>query len=213
MLRYSGSVKYPRVSFSLLLPLVELALWVSLVLVPTTLVYFHLHHVAQTGSAAIHAGEFSVTIPQDHLLAFALQVATISHSHAITAINLPGTFVEALISLPTSWPHLWHPPSMPIDIWRALTLPIFCLPAWWFVGVGLDALLGWRRLHWVALLTGSVLFVLFLVLFFGLRFGMSASERLEVVDWAFWGLGLWIALFGVLPCAWLRQTLGARSVG
>ena len=83
-------------------------------------------------------------------------------------------------------------------------MPFFCLPAWFFVGCGIDALLGWRRLHWAALATGTLLCVLFLVLFLGLRFGISTEERGEVV-FPLWGMSLWALLFASIPAAWIRQ--------
>jgi len=91
-----------------------------------------------------------------------------------------------------------------LDTWRAIAFPFFCLPAWWLVGLGVDVLLKQRRLHWFTFLTGTLLFILFGVLFFGLRFVLTDSERGEIT-YPLWGIGLWAVLFAILPIAWFRQ--------
>ena len=196
---------YSRVSFSVLLPLIDLVIWVVLLAVPATLVFLNLERVAQgSGVANIQAEMFSASIPRKQFLSFALQSAAIKSSSTVAAANMPGFFGELLISLPTSWPASWHPAGMMLDTWRAITFPFFCLPAWWLVGLGVDVLLKWRRLHWVTFLTGTLLFILFGVLFFGLRFALTDSERGGLV-YPLWGMGLWAGLFAVLPIAWFRQ--------
>jgi hypothetical protein len=201
-------MKVTRASFSILLPLFELAIWIALIAVPTTLIFLNLRQTAH-GSPTAHVGmgTFDAEIPKRHFLWFAFWSATTSRAHVITAINIPGTIPEFLLSLPTSWPHSWHPVGWTVDSWRAVMFPFFCLPAWWFAGLGTDSLLGWRRLHWGTLLSGSIFFLLFVTLFLGFRFGLSASERAEGDSgWLLWGVGLWALLFATFPCAWLRQS-------
>ena len=207
-------MKVPRASFSVLLPLFELAIWVVLILVPATLVFLNLSQTAH-GSPTAHVGtgNFSAEIPRQHFLWFAFWSATTNRAHTIAAINIPGTIPEVLLSLPTSWPQSWHPAGWHLDSWRALVFPFFCLPAWWFAGLGVDSLLGWRRLHWGTLLSGSIFFSLFTTLFLGFLFGMSASERAEGdSNWILWGVGLWASLFATFPCAWLRQRRSRLAV-
>jgi hypothetical protein len=153
---------------------------------------------------ALHAGHFDLTLPRNRLLSFSLESVTRQHSHTITAINIPAIFIEILVSLPTSWPSSWHPPQLSMDSWRSLTFPIFCLPAWWLVGRGIDGLLGRKRLHWATLSTGSVLFVLFVIGFVGITFSMSAEERADS-HWVLWGLAFWILAFSVLPLTWFLR--------
>jgi hypothetical protein len=87
--------------------------------------------------------------------------------------------------------------------WRALIFPVYALPAWWFAGVCLDALLGRRRLHWVPALLA--------LLFFGFCAVMtvmfSLQNRLEDSFDIWIGLGsvLWTGLFALAPVAWWRQ--------
>jgi hypothetical protein len=196
---------YSRVSFSVLLPLIDLVIWVVLLAAPATLVFLNLERVAQgSGTAHIQAGMFSASIPRNEFLSFAMQSAALKSSHTVAAANMPGFFGELLLSLPTSWPASWRPAGMMLDTWRAITFPFFCLPAWWLVGLGVDALLKWRRLHWATFLIGTLLFILFGVLFCGLRFALTDSERGEVT-YPLWGIGLWSLLFAILPIAWFRQ--------
>ncbi len=174
-----------------------------MVLIPTTLVFIRVKHAAQdSDQGALHPRDYSARIRRD--ASFALNAATVRNSRFISGLNIPGTVIEILISLPTSWPSVWHPSSVLPDTWRALTYPLFCLPAWWLVGRGIDALLGRRRLNWATLLTGSLLSLVFLVCFVGLRVELSASDRAKG-EWPLVGLALWTVLFGVLPAAWLRQ--------
>ena len=200
-------MKVPRTSFSVLLPLAELAIWVVLIAVPATLSYANLSQTAHGAPTAhVGMGSFTMEIPRQHFLRFAFGSAAIGRAHTITAINIPGTIPEALLSLPISGPRSSYPAGWTLDAWRALVFPFFCLPAWWFVGLGIDSLLGWRRLHWGTLLLGSIFFLLFATLFLGFLFELSASERTEGgSEWLLWGIGLWALLFATLPGAWWRQ--------
>jgi hypothetical protein len=199
-------VKPARISFSILLPILELTLWLVIVAVPATLFYYRLQQAApHAGIAHLSSGEFQLTVPRSEFFAFALNSATMRNAYIVAAINTPGAFVELLISLPTSWPSSWHPENIPVISWRALSYPFFSLPAWWLVGLGLDALLGWRRTHLALLITGTVFASFFLFLALGLQFALPIADRGGAVPWAMWGLGLWTILFGILPGAWLRQ--------
>jgi hypothetical protein len=195
------------VRFSLLLPLGELIIWVILVLAPTTLIYLGLDKSSHSETISTEIGSF--TLSPREVRRIALESATMKMSHLITALNTPGVFVEMLIDLPISWPSTWHPTKLPLDVWRSITLPFFCLPAWWFVGHGFDSVLGRLKLHWRMTLLGTLLRLGFVVLFCGLRFGVPADDRADG-SWILWGMALWAFLFGVFPLAWLRQKQVSR---
>jgi hypothetical protein len=146
---------------------------------------------------------FRIYCPSRPPVFFVLDLLAFRFSHFFTALNLPGMFAELLVSLPTSWPAMWHPAAILGDSWRSLSMPFYCLPAWWLVGRGLDSLFARRRMHWALGLTGSLLCVLFLVVFCGLRFGISGPDQPE--SWIFWGLGFWTIGFAVLPVAWITR--------
>lgn len=193
------------ITFALILPLAELCAALLILTVPALLIFLNLETLAHgTGVAHVEFGQFSETIPRSDFVQFATRSSSFRSSHTLTALNMPGLFGELLVSLPTTWPASWHPAEISIDSWRAVMTPLFCLPAWLLVGCGIDALLGWRNLHWTVLLAGTLLCVLFAALFVGLQFGMSASERGEVV-FPLWGLSLWTALFATSPAAWIRR--------
>lgn len=210
-MRYSAHVPSRRIAFSLLLPTLSLALWVLLVAVPTTLSYISLLQSAQHAAVVtIQKGGFVATVPREHLFRFAVISATFRFAHVIEAINLPAFSIDLLISrFSSSWPATWMPSGMPFESWRAITYPFYCLPFWWFTGLGLDALLKRRRLRWPVLLLGTLLCSFFLFLLLGLRFGLSAEDRAEMT-YPFWGFGLWVVLLGIFPATWLRQGLASR---
>jgi hypothetical protein len=197
-------VKPSRVSFSLLLPLLELVIWVLLVPIPTTLFYLGTRTSTQpSGDVVISTKSGTYTVPQAAMRRIALEGPATRASHLLAALNIPGTIVEALLSLPTSWPHLWRPADLPMNVWRAITLPFFCLPAWWFVGRGFDSVQA-RQVRWPVALIGTILFIGVVVLFCGLRFGLSGDDRMDD-SWPLWGMGLWALLFSVFPLAWLMR--------
>jgi hypothetical protein len=151
------------------------------------------------------------TLSPQEVRRIALESATMKMSHVITALNTPGVFVEMLIDLPISWPSTWHPPKLPLDVWRSITLPFFCLPAWWFVGRGFDSLQGRLKLNWPVTLLGTLLFVVFVVLFCGFRFEVPPNDRIGG-SWILWGMALWALLFSVFPLAWLmRRRISRRE--
>jgi hypothetical protein len=204
-------VRLQRVTFSLLLPILELTLWFVLVPSQAAFVYFRLRRMApNSADLRLRVGEFAVLIPRTRLLPYAVESVAMRESRTITAVNAPGLLGEIVISLPISWPNSWHPTGLPLFAWRSLVLPFFCLPAWWFVGRGLDALCGWHCPRWWTLLAGTLLSAGFLTLLLGLRFGLSRGDRVDDV-WIFLGLALWTLEFALFPALWLRRSLTART--
>jgi len=104
------SVKSWRFSFSLLLPILELTLW--LVLVPTQAILFYtrLRYMAH-GAAyiSLQMGEFGLELPSRRLFPFVFESVAMRESEIISSINLPGAFVDALVTLPLGGPYHWHP--------------------------------------------------------------------------------------------------------
>ena len=191
--------------FAFLLPCVGLIVSITILAVPTTLFYFSLQQLAHGGSVAyLHLGQFGAQIRSEHFLSFAFMSTALRFGHIVDALNIPGVLGEGLMSAIKSRPHNFVPSGMTLESWRAISLPVFCLPAWWLVGRGLDALTGRRRAHWALCLIGTLLGLGFSVLALGLRFGVEAADRMDET-WPFWGMGLWVVLFGLLPVAWWRQ--------
>ncbi len=191
--------------FSMLLPLLALTVWVGIVAVPTTLTFNQLQQIGRTGhNATVGVNKFHTTITPQSFLPYALNQAVITRSHAITALNLPGAILAMPVSIATTWPDEWYPQRLDLWTWRALTVPIYCLPMWWLAGVGIDALLRRRRLRWplafLATFLGAVLVLLFVVT----AIGRQTPDRVGGL-WVYAGLTQWILLLTTLPAAWLRQ--------
>ena len=203
-------MRIARTPFALLLPVAELAVtWVLLVPVQTGFIYYRLRNAAvNSDGIRIRSGSFDLSLRRKQFLLFALESTLVRQSHTISGLNLPGGFVQGLISLPTSRPGTWHPAALTLDSWRSLTFPFFCLPAWWFVGNGLDGLVGRKRLPVAILLSGSVLCVLFLTAVVG-YFTSPPSDQADL-RWVMPGVGFWALAFGVLPLTWFRQRFRAR---
>ena len=200
------------IRFSFLLPLIELAIWLVIVIVPATLTYLNLRaHTRPGDQVVMRTKRGNFTVPYEAAKRLAFEGPALKASHKITALNMPGFFGEILVSLPTSWPSSWHPEEMILDVWRAIIFPFFALPAWWLVGRGIDSLFYKRKPHNVSTVIGTLLFIGFIVLFCGLRFGLSPTERGES-SWLLWGLGLWTILFASLPVAWFRSPRAHTNV-
>ena len=195
------TLKTLRIRFSFLLPLIELAIWLIVVLVPATLGYFALRSYPHHGNQVMIA---NMTMPYKTARRIALEGPALRASHLISALNMPAFFVDVLISLPTSWPDTWKPDGMVLDVWRTFAFPFFALPAWWFAGRGIDSLLFGRKPGKTVTIISAVLCIGFTVLFCGLRFALTPADR-EGETWPLWGLALWTALFAAFPAAWLRS--------
>lgn len=195
------------VPFTTLLPALALGVWALVVAVPAVGTYVELRQVTRGGkNATVSAGRFHTTIPPERFLAFAVNAAVVTRSHAITAMNLPGALVEMPVGVAMTHPSVWYPKDL--DQWTGslLAMPVLCLPAWWMVGLGVEALLGRRRLRWPLLLLGCVLCGMFVVLLAGVVLGWTPQDP-AAGGWVYVGLGLWTALFAVIPMAGVRQVM------
>jgi hypothetical protein len=182
----------------MLLPFLDLAIWLALVVAPLGFMYFQLRQsLPQSGTESIFFWTRSADVSRDDLLPIVLQLGAQRNANTVTALDLH------------TWPSIWRPARFNVDSWRALSFPFYCLPAWWFAGRGMDALFGRRRLHWPALFSGLFFFLLFGGLLMSLVV-MPASERDGLPQWVFWGSGLWMVLFAVFPLAWVRQRVSDR---
>ncbi len=189
----------------MLLPLLSLTVWVGIVAVPTTLTFAALQEIGRTGhNATVGVNHFHTTITPQSFLPYALNQAVITRSHAITALNLPGAILAMPVSIATTWPDEWYPKRLDLWTWRALTVPFYCLPAWWLVGTGIDALLGRRRARWPATFLSTFLGGTLLLLLVATAAGHQTPDRVGGL-WVYIGLLQWTLLFAALPTAWLRQ--------
>ena len=195
----------------MLLPLLALCVWVVVVAVPITPLYFQLREEAKTAKdKTVKAGDFQYTVTRDQYLSYSLGQAMAGRSQIIVAINPPGNVVETLLSLPTSWPKMYHPEGMEMETWQALMLPLFCLPFWWFAGRGLDALIGRRRMHWSLFLLGTLLFAGAVLLSAGAMLSMGSVSP-DDNPWLPWGVLGWALLLAWMPIGWIVQSRRSRA--
>jgi len=198
-------MRAPRLPFSLLLPALDLILWVFLALIPVTLYYFGF--LADARQDHPPADSISATqqlhLQPEEVASQQLEVAMDWRSRTLMDINPPALGIETLVSIGPRWPEIWRPDAIALATWRALVYPLYALPAWWLAGMALDALFGRRRLHWLVFAVAMVLF-----LFCGLMAvaGSVVSLQGDAEDlWRAIGFILWSLLFAVAPVAWWRQ--------
>jgi hypothetical protein len=201
-----------RISFSHLLPVVDLALLVLLVIVPITMTSVDLYEASKGATQIhIHSGQLEMSLPRDQIVPWAIRIVTLQKARIIMAINLPGALIQGLISLPsrTSPPQGWHPQALAVETWQALVFPFFALPFWWLVGCGLDGLFYKERFHWSLLLTGTLFSVSCLVVTLGFHFGLSVEDLADSGALVSAALS-WTIAFAVLPIAWIAQSIRER---
>ncbi len=203
-------------SFACLLPLLELLFGAAIVFAPAFLFFLRLKHMAHgAGGVSLAVGEFVIKIPSDRFLPVALDQAGRWAEKPVTVLNAPAKFVEAFVSLLVAHKANWYPESILSSTWRAVIYPVYALPAWLYVGVGIDALMGRRPVRrWNAAL--SVFLALsFVVLFCGFRFGIPSADRegQELLSWFIDGFALWAVLFAIPFAAWMLWRRRTRLLG
>jgi hypothetical protein len=180
-----------QLSFSSLFIIADVAAGALLILVPALLLFLRLKHAAHGAeNVSFGSGEYRFSVSTKHLLPFALHSAALLAQKPLLVLYAPAKFVEIVVSLLASETGNWHPEFLLPATWRCLTYPIYALPAWFYAGRGIDALFGRSAVG-----TSNVVLSLMLALVSALfscvlRFGLSASERVDEVPW-------WIAGFGL----------------
>ena len=189
----------------MLLPILDLVSWGLIVLVPTILAYFHFKHIGNT------LEEFSIgpnlVVQPQNLFTFAFQMTAWTVEKTIIVMNAPACFFDPVVSLAVSGRTNWYPESLGHSAWRVLTFPFFALPAWFYVGSGIDALAGKKRVSKGGMIFGFVMAAVSIVIAGGAWFGLSAAERQgqELLPWFVSGFAVWAILFTLSPLAWLKQ--------
>ena len=191
-----------------MLPMIELLFTAMIVLLPALLSFSRMKQMAHgSGSVFVASGEFVMTIPADRFLSVAFDRAGWWAEKPVTILNAPAKFVETLVSLIVARTVYWWPPLLLQSTWHVLVYPIYALPAWIYVGLGIDAMIGRHRLHRWNVILSVVLALTFALLFCELRFGMPAADRegQEMLSWFIDGLAIWAVLFSIPVVAWMLQ--------
>lgn len=200
-------------SFSFWLPLGTLLLAAGVVILPALLFFFRLKHGANgADTISLQAGEFQFRLRSNEFLSESFIRATYSAKKLITILDAPGIFGELLVSILAEYTGNWYPGPLTLTAWQSVTYPFFAIPAWVYVGRGLDALLRGLPVGTVSMVVSSVLTALAITISCGLRFGFSPSERNDNVSWLIAGFALWsLLLFAISLIGWIRQRKAAHA--
>ncbi len=210
-LRYPASMNLRRAPMRFWLPMLSLMLWVVLVSVPVTLVYTNLMSEARGApTVTLRAGSTTLMLRRDQFFDDALLLRHVEPRRDHRGDQSSASFIQLLLaSLFHSWPGSWAPAGLDFRSWRAISFPIFCLPFWWFEGLGLDGLLTRKHSHWRTFLLGTLFWGLFLTGLLAIQSGMSAEERTEMI-YPICGFGPRALLLSVFPVGWIIRWRNRR---
>ena len=198
-----------RHSFTRIFPAVALAFSFALLLAVTCAYYITLKHAAH-GSDTVYLGTTTtgLVLQSHNFLRFAFMSAGRWAQKPITILNAPAHFVNLPISYLASRGPFWSPDSLGPAGWLCLTYPFFALPAWSYVGFGIDAIIGRKRICTMNLVLSVILVALFGTFSWVVRFGLADDPGL--VPGLTAGFTLWTLLFAIPLAAWLRQKFAKR---
>ena len=196
-------------SFAILLPLLDVVIWAALALTPAVLLFIQSHDTSIGPKDAVSV-DYSFDVQRDDSYTIPLTEKKVSRSRTIGTVALPATIVETVISSPSMLASSWHAADFYLDSFRSLTYPLYCIPAWWFVGTGVDGLFGKRKIGLPSRLAGTVLTIVLITIVIGLRSAPHGSDPNGQFNWIMRALGIWILMFTVFPTVWLKQALMPR---
>jgi len=203
-------------SFTLLLPVIDLVFWAALVIVPTFIFFMRLKHAAN-GSHSVYLvfRTYQVNVPSNRFLPFSLDSVAPPAEKLITILDAPAKFVEIAVSLIFFRTGNWLPNWLLRASWRSLIYPIYALPAWIYVGRGIDALLGRNDVRRSNMIASILLSLFSIAVCCTFTFGFSPAERQgqNLLDWYSKGFALWAVLFASPFAAWLRQRTNRMPSG
>jgi hypothetical protein len=212
----TNSAPNRSLSFSIRLPLIALlCCYVSLASL-TTISYIDLRQISRGGDVRVHTHEMSAILPRDQFFLASVTGSGALASRTVQAINFPAMISEIFASvMMRTWPYSWRPKTfggLPsgLFIWRGLIFPIYCLPFWWFAGLGIDAFRG-RRCHRLVLAFGTLLVAFFIFIGIGLAITLEKSDYRDET-FVFSGFIIWIALLSLYPITWGRSLLQSRRL-
>ena len=197
------------VSFAIFLPFVDFLIWAALALTPAALLFIQSQDTSIGPKGGVSV-DYSFDVHRDDMYTIPLTEKKVSRSHTIGTVALPATIVETVISSPSILASSWHAADFYVDSFRSLTYPIYSLPAWWFVGTGLDGLFRKRKIGLPSRLAGTALTIVLITIVIGLRSAPHGNDPNGEFNWIIRALGIWVLMFAVFPAVWLKQALMPR---
>ena len=195
-------------SFSLLLPALSLTLTIVFFFGIAARRYEYFRRTAQGRDEIRLVGQgITMEIKAKEFRPMAALGAAFRLERPIIVLDFPGHFGALAISYAFYHGPFSGPSFLSAGLWECITYTLFALPAWWFVGLGIDSLFGRRHMGGKSAVVGLTIGILFTVAATGLRFGMSPEQRREQDQLPFYiaGLYLWGLLFVIPFAGWLRQ--------
>lgn len=202
-----------RLSFARALPILALLLSYVIIAVPATMAYINLKSASRHGrDVIVRYHKLQVSVSHEHFLRTSVLGSAELTSNTIVAINFAGGFIDLAVQKKAgTWPHGWSPQGISVRAWKAIILPIYCLPFWWLAGLGIDLLFRQRQLRWWALLFGSLFWAFYLLAGAGLVFNvLVAKDRYPIT--LLYGVGLWFSLLAAFPITWIKRMLAQRRI-
>jgi hypothetical protein len=195
---YGPVSQNPTLRFSWLLPLGQL-IFCAVLLFPIRLMILRgLNIPLPNWLEQIMAVGFFPWIKTDFLLT------------SVTALNLPGLMIQLPYVIASPTKREWMPADVDFRVWRAITLPLLCLPFWWIAGRSMDALTALKhrqlapRIRWPEVVVGSVWLAGGATLFVGFLVSPIADKDSQFTRFAASG-GLWAMLGALSVIARFRQ--------
>ena len=169
------------------------------------LAFLSLKHAAHgTPSAVIGRGSSTVfEIPADAFPRFALTAAAMRLEEPFAILHTPAHFVDLVIAYVVAQKPFWSPNTVAPAVWQCITYPLFAVPAWFFVGQGIDGLRNGGSTKRSLAMIGAVLVLFFGVVAAVLQFGLAQDPGL--VPGRVEGFTLWTLLFAIPIFAWLKR--------
>jgi len=189
-----------------MLPLLELLVWSTLVPIPTLLLCGRIYLLQRHANASREPRRFETVVPRNRWLEFSLQVVGEQNFDSVMDLNLPGVLIWGPMSVPANSYLEKHAAAISPRVLQVVTLPFCCLPAWWFVGVGVEGLLARKRLHLAMRLIGSVLCSACIAFAVGILFA-PPGDRGDMLPFIP-GAVLWTGAFGLFPLGWWLRRRG-----
>lgn len=149
-------------------------------------------------------------LPRNRVLSFALTFGTQVYATPIRILNQPAALPDAALSNVILAHTHGYLSKTPRHFREVYTFSIFGSLFWWLVGEGIEVLVSRKPLHWVFLLLGTLLCILWSIVAFGFEFFSTPADAVDLT-YPIWSFFLWAALFAILPTAWIAQHLRAKN--
>ncbi len=179
----------------------------GLLVVPALTFYFRIKHAAH-GAATVYirAGEFTLPLRSSEFLSQGFMSAGYVARQWVLPLNAPGIVGQLLVSVFSRYTGRFYRATLFWPFWDSVIYAIFAIPAWRFVGRGVDQLRKGVSAGRANLVMSLVLIVLSAtfsaVIWIGFLNDPGATEdaRLASVGFAVWSL-----LFAIPLLAWVRN--------